>query len=293
MDRSFFTWFIPWELSWPAIALLLLGAAVYFRGTRRRHTPVSRQVRFWLGWILMWQAFQTKWDYFAEHQFFLHISQQLSLHDFAPLLIAWAYPGTTLRAGLPLWWRLHVLKPITRNIVVRRILDVLLHPVIAAIVFGGGALLWLIPSFHPIVMLNEPTYRLMNWTMALDGLLFWWLVLDPRPNPPARLSPGWRIFLPLIAMLPTMIWGAILALSMTDYYPIYNICGRAINLEPLTDQHLGGLILWIPGSFAMVFGSLISLRTWMRLSERGRLKSDRATPMDRVASPGTPSTHST
>ncbi len=271
MTDALLAWFIPWELSWPAIGLLLLGAALYLRGSLRRHTPVSRQIRFWLGWMLMWQAFQTRWDYYAQHQFFIHITQQLTLHDFAPLLIAWAYPGPTLRAGMPLAWRTRGLRPLGRNVIVRGALDVLLHPIVAAVLFGGGALLWLIPSFHPIVMLNAPTYATMNWFMALDGLLFWWLVLDTRPHPPARLSPGWRVFLPLLAMLPTMIWGAILALSSTDYYPIYTICGRAIPLEPLLDQHLGGLILWIPGSMAMVLGCLIALRTWMRLSDRGRL----------------------
>lgn len=269
---SLLLWFIPWELSPTALVLLALGAMAYLRGCRRHRPSVSRQIRFWLGWILMWQAFQTRWDYFAEHQFFVHIMQQLSLHDFAPLLIMWSYPLTTLRAGIPQAWRLRWLRPINRSAAMRGIKLVLFNPVFAAFLFGGMALLWLIPSFHPFVMLNAPTYRLMNWSMALDGLLFWWLVLDTRPNPPAHLSPGKRVFLPLLAMLPTMAWGAILALSMTDYYPIYEICGRALNLDPLTDQHLGGLILWIPGSFAMVLGSLIALRIWMRLSERGRLQ---------------------
>jgi len=265
-------WFIPWEPSPAALALLALGAVIYVRGCRRRRTPISRQIRFWLGWVLMWQAFQSRWDYYAEHQFFLHITQQLSLHDFAPLLIMWSYPLSTLRAGIPLHWRLRWLRPLNRNRIVGTIKQILFHPLVAAVLFGGMALLWLIPSFHPFVMLNAPTYRLMNWSMALDGLLFWWLVLDSRPSPPAHLTPGKRVFLPLIAMLPTMAWGAVLALSMTDYYPIYAICGRALNLEPLTDQHLGGLILWIPGSFAMVLGSLIALRHWMRLSERGRIR---------------------
>jgi putative membrane protein len=268
---SLLRWFIPWELSPTALVLLAVAAIVYVRGCRRHRPSVSRQIRFWLGWVLMWQAFQTRWDYYAEHQFFVHILQQLSLHDVAPLLIMWSYPLTTLRAGIPLTWRRRWLLPINRSAVMRGIKQVLFHPVVAALLFGGMALLWLIPSFHPFVMLNAPTYRLMNWSMALDGLLFWWLVLDTRPSPPAHLSPGKRVFLPLLAMLPTMAWGAILALSMTDYYPIYEICGRALNLDPLTDQHLGGLILWIPGSFSMVLGSLIALRVWMRLSERGRL----------------------
>lgn len=274
--ESLLRWFIPWELSVPALALLALAAVVYLRGCRRHRPSVSRQLRFWLGWVLMWQAFQTRWDYYAEHQFFVHITQQLTLHDIAPLLIMWSYPLPTLRAGIPLSWRLRWLHPLQRNVVVRGVKLVLFNPAIAAVLFGGMALLWLIPSFHPFVMLNAPTYRLMNWSMALDGLLFWWLVLDTRPSPPAHLSPGKRVLLPLVAMLPTMVWGAILALSMTDYYPIYQICGRAINLDPLTDQHLGGLILWIPGSFSMVLGSLIALRMWMRLSDRGRLPARHA-----------------
>ena len=281
-------WFIPWELSPTALFLLAAAAVIYVRGCHRRQTSVSRQVRFWLGWVLMWQAFQTRWDYYAEHQFFVHITQQLSLHDFAPLLIMWSYPLTTLRAGIPLNWRLRWLRPLNRSAVVRGFKVVLFNPLFAAFLFGGMALLWLIPSFHPFVMLNAPTYRLMNWSMALDGLLFWWLVLDTRPNPPAHLSPGKRVFLPLLAMLPTMVWGAILALSMTDYYPIYEICGRALNLDPLTDQHLGGLILWIPGSFAMVLASMIALRNWMRLSEKGRLKTRHGQAAAPAATPAIP-----
>ncbi|OYV35862.1 MAG: hypothetical protein B7Z83_06790, partial [Thiomonas sp. 20-64-5] len=175
-------WFIPWELSPTALALLALSAIVYARGSLRHSPSPSRQIRFWLGWGLMWQAFQTRWDYYAEHQFFVHILQQLSLHDFAPLLIMWSYPLTTLRAGVPLTWRVRWLRPINRSAILRGIKMVLFNPLVAAVLFGGMALLWLIPSFHPFVMLNAPTYRLMNWSMALDGLLFWWLVLDTRPS---------------------------------------------------------------------------------------------------------------
>ncbi|MBN8743001.1 MAG: cytochrome c oxidase assembly protein [Thiomonas arsenitoxydans] len=282
---SLLRWFIPWELSPTALVLLATAAVLYVRGCRRRKISVSRQVRFWLGWVLMWQAFQTRWDYYAEHQFFVHISQQISLHDFAPLLMMWSYPLAVLRAGIPVSIRVRWLKPFQRNAVVRATKLVLFNPYFAALLFGGMALLWLIPSFHPFVMLNAPTYRLMNWSMALDGLLFWWLVLDTRPNPPAHLSPGKRVFLPLLSMLPTMVWGAILALSMTDYYPIYEICGRALSLDPLTDQHLGGLILWIPGSFPMILASMIALRSWMRLSDRGRLKTR---PNKRTVASATP-----
>ena len=34
--------------------------------------------------------------------------------------------------------------------------------------------------------------------------------------------------------------GAILSLSMTDYYPVYTICGRVIDMTALNDQHVAG-----------------------------------------------------
>ena len=264
-------WLHPWYPSWPMLACLLGGALLYLRGSRRRSVSWSRQLWFWLGWGLLWQALQTQWDYVAEHQFFIHMLQQMVLHDLAPLLVIAAWPGPTWRAGLPARWRRRWLLPLRRRAPIRALIAFVLHPLVAALLFGGLVVFWLIPPVHVGVMLNTNLYQLMNWTMVADGLLFWWLVLDPRPGGPAHLRPGLRIFLPLLAMVPQMAVGAYLALSSIDWYPIYSLCGRAISgIDALTDQHLGGLILWIPGSAVNVWASIIALRNWIRLSERGR-----------------------
>jgi putative membrane protein len=77
-------------------------------------------------------------------------------------------------------------------------------------------------------------------------------------------------------MTPQMVLGAVLALNSTDWYPIYSLCGRALSgISPLTDQHLGGLILWIPASGLNVAAAMVALRTWMRLSDRERLPPSR------------------
>ena len=43
----------------------------------------------------------------------------------------------------------------------------------------------------------------------------------------------------------------------------------------MRDQQIGGLLLWIPGSMMSVIGALVALRHWMRLSARGRVRSER------------------
>jgi putative membrane protein len=123
-------------------------------------------------------------------------------------------------------------------------------------------------------MLDRNLYDLMNWTMAIDGIFFWVLILDPRPRPPARLSFLLRFFLILAIELPQMLLGAILSLSTIDYFPVYRICGRIIDMTALNDQHYGGLIIWLPGtlmSFAAAICVLLALKNHEEETERARL----------------------
>jgi putative membrane protein len=135
----------------------------------------------------------------------------------------------------------------------------------------------LLSPIHFVAMLDWRLYRVMNWSMVLDGLMFWWLVLDSRPAPPARLAPGRRILIVIAAIPPQIVLGAFIFFTPRELYSVYSICGRAFTwLSPMRDQQIGGLLLWIPGSMMSVVGALIALRHWMRLSARGRLRDRRA-----------------
>ena len=65
-------------------------------------------------------------------------------------------------------------------------------------------------------------------------------------------------------MLPMLVSGALLGLSRHNWYPVYGICGRFAPISPLTDQHLGGLIIWLPGSVFLVAVALFILRRILR-----------------------------
>jgi putative membrane protein len=115
-------------------------------------------------------------------------------------------------------------------------------------------------------MLDARLYDVMNWSMAIDGIFFWSLILDCRPRPPARLGFGLRALL-VIAVEPLqMVLGAVLSLSSTDYYPVYRICGRIWDIVALSDQHYGGLIIWLPSTLMSLAG-VICVLVFMRLNE--------------------------
>ncbi len=146
------------------------------------------------------------------------------------------------------------------------IVNVIQHPAVAPVLFVGLIYVWLIPSIHTRVMLDDNLYQLMNWSMAIDGIFFWCLMLDPKPKPPARVSIGMRALLTMAVVPPQIAIGAVMALSSTDFYPVYKICGRILPISAITDQHYGGLILWIPSSMMSVIGLILVLNI-MRLND--------------------------
>ena len=265
------SWLLPWEFSPTVIVAVGTTALLYLRGMRRIRCGFWRPFSFWAGLTLIYAALHTRLDYYAEREFFVHRLQHLVLHHLGPFLIMLSSPGPVMRAGLPLVWRTRLSRTMG-NAPVRIGFDVLLNPWFAAILFFGIIYLWLWPSLHFVAMLDWRIYRVMNWSVTVDGLLFWWLVLDRRPKPPARLAPGVRILVSLAVALPQILVGAYVTFTARDLYPIYDLCGRAFEgISAMQSQRIGGLILWIPSAMMSVVGALMALRHWMSLSSRGRL----------------------
>lgn len=273
MIANFLGWWVPWEPSFVVVAAIGLAAIVYLRGCLRRSESAIRQLSFWLGLGLLYVALHTRLDYYSEHEFFIHRTQHLVLHHLGPFLIALAAPAHVLRAGLPLRWRIRGSR-IMSSAPIRWSLDFLLNPIVAALLFVGLIYLWLWPAIHYIAMLDARWYRVMNWSMTLDGLMFWWLILDRRPHPPARLAPGVRVLLAIAVTVPQILLGAYITFSHDELYPIYALCGRVFgNISGATDQYLGGLILWIPSSMMSVVAALIAMHRWLSLDSRATARA--------------------
>ena len=271
---AFITLLAPWEFSPTVLFACLATAVLYWRGLRqcRRegiNTGVWRHLGFFTGLLLIYAVMQTYIDYLSQHMFWVHRVQHLVLHHLGPFLIVLAAPHEILGRGLPEVWRQKVLLPLWNSWPVRGVYRFLQNPIIAPVLFVGLIYLWLIPSVHFEAMLSESRYKLMNWSMLIDGFLFWWLMMDPRmPHEHRTLRYPLRILILWVVMVLQIILGAHIALSKTILYDVYNVCGRAWPINPLTDQTIGGLATWIPTAMMSVIGILLVIRMWMRQSEK-------------------------
>jgi putative membrane protein len=264
---------MPWDFSPPiylATAFVLLwfvrGCALASRGQR---LPLMRGVAFVLGVVVTYAVLQTRFEYWSQHMFFLNRIQHVVMHHVGPFLIALGAAGGTIKRGMPVWTQRTIESPI-----VAASLRVFQQPALAAFLFVGLFYFWLIPGVHFVAMIDARVYALMNWSMVLDGILFWSLVLDARPKPPARVSFGTRSALTIGVMFPQIIGGAMIVFSGRDLYPYYDLCGRLFpSINALTDQHIGGIILWIPPAMMSVIGLLLVLNAF-RLDEAKTEETD-------------------
>ena len=257
---------MPWDFSpteYLASALVLLwfcrGLASAPAGER---PTIWRRVLFVTGLVAIYAVLQTRFDYWAQHMFFLHRLQHVTMHHLGPFLIALGGAGATIKRGMPQWARQAIESPAVVSTI-----RVLQQPFLAAFLFVGLVYFWLIPPVHFRAMIDVRLYAVMNWSMVLDGLLFWCLVLDPRPKPPARISYGIRAALAFGVMFPQIVLGAVIAFSQRDLYPYYDLCGRLFpSIGALTDQRIGGIVIWIPPAMMSALAVLLVVNA-LRLHE--------------------------
>jgi putative membrane protein len=247
-----------------------LSAVGYWRGVRRlsscgQRVSLWQRVSFFLGLLCAYAVLQTYVDYLAQHAFWVHRLQHLILHHVAPALLVAGAQGGILLQGTPPAWRQRARDIASRLHWLRYAFRFVQHPAVATVLFVGLIYFWLIPGVHFTAMLDARRYRLMNWSMAVDGLLFWWLILTPRQAAGSgSVGYGARVLMLCFAALLQILLGAYITLHKGILFDVYAICGRAWAISPLVDQQLGGLITWIPPAMMSGIGLLVVLHFIMR-----------------------------
>jgi putative membrane protein len=255
---------LPWQFSPTVFITCAVTLTLYVRGLTALRSGADR-VGFWraftffLGVALNYAVLQTYIDYLSQHMFWIHRFQHLILHHIGPVLIVLAAPERVLRAGVPAGVRrVRIAAWIRRP--AQLFFRLIQHPLIAPTLFVGLIFFWLTPSVHFTAMIDTRRYLLMNWSMLVDGLLFWWLMLAPRQvQGSTAIGYGWRLVILSIVAIPQLLLGAYITLHGTTLYDVYAICGRAWAISPLDDQQIGGLLTWIPAAMMSLVGILTVL----------------------------------
>lgn len=260
----------PYAFEAPIYAAVALALFWYLRGLGRLSRQggavpaLWRRVAFLAGIALIWIAVQTGFEYVAQRMFFLNRIQHVALHHVGPVLLGLSMAGPVILAGGPDW-----LRHLCGGAAARRVMRVVQHPALATGLFVGLFWFWLIPPVHFVAMLDPVLYQLMNWSMAVDGILFWAMVLDTRPGARTGVGFGLRAALAVAVMFPQIVLGALITFSTRDLFPYYAYCGRYFpGIDAVTDQQIGGIVIWIPPAMMSALALIVVLNNMRRAEAR-------------------------
>jgi putative membrane protein len=251
----------------PSLLILLTGY-VYLNGLKKWQNPSHpinnwQKFCFFSGLACIFIALQSPIDPLAEHQFSMHQVQHVLLRMLGPLLILLGAPLTPILKGLPKSLLMKVIKPTVRNRYARLLYYKLTNPVLTTVIFMGSLYLWQIPVIHNLAVRSDVFHELMHISMLFSGLLFWWLVIDPKPHR-SRLHYGLRVLYLGLIVLPNTLLGAIITFSPGLLYEAYYEFPQPFGSNALLDQQVGGLTLWILGDMMSIIAVGLTMIVWYK-----------------------------
>ena len=259
-------YFFPFVFNAPVFLGCWLTLLWYFRGMSRIDAAQKpgrvRKTFFLTGIAAIYFVLQTHFEYLSQHMFFLNRVQAVTIGMAAPFCIAIGWMAATAQPRHPT-----LAAPPLQSRLVHNIGQVLFHPIPSMAIFLVTTDIWLIPSIHFAAMIDPALYAVMNLSCLAGGLLFWLVVLDPRPFPVSRFSFLARAGAGFLVMFPQIAVASYIALTSQDLYAFYTLCGRIFpNISPAYDQMLGGMIQWIPPGMMNTAALIISLNA-LRISD--------------------------
>lgn len=248
-----------WNLD-PTILLGLLaigGGYLYLTGPlRQRHAwsnvgPTFRQRAFYfLALATLAVALITPLDAIGDDYLFsAHMVQHMLLTVVFPPLFLLGIPGWLLRPALRRPWVRRVARVFTNAPVAFAIL--------AFALFNADFWLWHLPALYDATLSNEALHIFEHFTFLATGVLNWFPILSPIPDELPRLPGPHQIVYLFLSCQPMVALGALFTFASQPLYAPYVAAPRIFGLSPLTDQQLGGLIMWIPGS--LVYLAVLSV----------------------------------
>jgi putative copper resistance protein D len=260
---------IPWIGAFVAGGAYLVGARRVNRTNPRVRIAHWRMVSWLAGLAVILVALSSAIDVYAGVFLTVHMVQHLLLAMVAPPLLA---------LGAPITLALRVASPETRHTLIlpvlhSRIVRVLASPLVAWPLFAVA--MWL-THFSPLynAALEDPNVHDAEHLLYLAaGLLFWWPVIAADPIP-QRMGYGTRLAYLGFQMPINAAVGLAIYFAPAVLYPHYATLVRTWGPDALTDQQIGGVLMWGVGDLLLLAAIPLVVVAWMRADVRRSARLD-------------------
>lgn len=250
-------------------AVLILMAMGYLIGVRRSagRKPSLRRgvlvigrlrvVAFLAGLAAVAVALSERVHEAADTRFWAHMGQHMILIVIAAPLLAAGGPAVPFLLLLPRAARRRVSR---WRAWLRRApgFRLLYRPAAGWLASVFALWFWHIPGAYDLALHNDLIHSFEHFVLLVAFWAFWWHVLRADGE---QLSGGMAVLYVFAAMLPASALGAVLTFARTPLYTAQAQATVHAGRDPLVDQQLAGLIMWIPADVLyMVIAVALFLR---------------------------------
>jgi putative membrane protein len=258
-----------WNLHPMLLVGLLANAWAYLRGQAsgpRRPIDTWRARCFALAMGALAVALLSPLDALSSALASAHMVQHLLLLLVAAPLLALSAPSSAILRGSPLAVRRAGGRWRRRLGLTHGNLAVLRHPAAVWLLAVGVVWFWHAAAPYDATLDNELLHVLEHASFLATAVLFWQAVVGVRGA--ARVSNGLGVLLVFAMAMQSVFLSVLLTFARTTWYSGYATTTASWGLDPLTDQQLAGVIMWIPAGGVYLAAALVLLVTWIRATER-------------------------
>jgi putative membrane protein len=264
-----------WNLDPVLLGGLLLAAWAFWRGqTSGPRRPVdSWRARCFSGALVaLGLALLSPLDALSGSLASAHMVQHLLLLLVAAPLLALSAPSSAILRGSPLALRRASGRGRRRLGLTHGNLGVLRHPAAVWLLSVGVVWFWHAAAPYDATLDNQLLHVLEHASFLVTAVLFWQVVVGVRGA--ARVSGGLGVLLVFAMAMQSVFLSVLLTFARTPWYSGYAATTAPWGLDPLTDQRLAGVIMWIPAGVIYLVVALALLVTWIRATEREMSRSE-------------------
>jgi putative membrane protein len=192
----------------------------------------------------------------AETLLTAHMVQHLALVLVASPLLAAGRPLITIVRALPRPARRLVARGAATVPAWRRLGAALRHPGVVWAAHASVLWAWHMPWLYDRAVGSAALHAVEHASFMATGVAFWSVLVRPRER--RRLGVGGGLVYLFTAAIQSTVLGALLTLAERPWY-----VAHAGGLSPLQDQHVAGLIMWIPAGCVYLAAILALVASWV------------------------------
>jgi putative membrane protein len=254
-----------WTFDPLVLTLLAVSAVLYGRGVLRLDAIRRWHIAsFYGGLATIFVAQISPLDHASDLLFSAHMTQHELLVLIAAPLLVFGQPLAPMLRGLPGGLRASVLDTMRRRPAVR-LWQALTAPLNVWVLHAAVILVWHIPALYEAAIRSDAIHFVQHATFIGTAVLFWWALVHGRYG---RLGYGMAVLYVFATALYSGALGALITFAPRLWYPIYDERTRALALDPLADQQLAGLIMWIPAGALLIVVGVAFFAAWLGAMER-------------------------